>query len=167
MKTPSPALILHNIRSAYNVGSAFRTADAAGVSHIYLSGYTPAPLDRFGNARSDIAKTALGAEQYVSWSTHRSAAELVMRLRRDGYHIVGVEQDARAIDHRDLCFTSRGGCTHRLEHPVAFCFGNEVRGLSNALRARCDALAEIPMHGHKASLNVSVAIGVFLFRVLS
>lgn len=147
------ALLLHNIRSTHNVGSIFRTADAAGVSHVYLTGYTPAPTDRFGRMQKDIAKTALGAEKSVRWTHVPSAALQIAKLRREGWHIVGVEQDVRARDHRSF----------RRSAQTVFIFGNEVRGLSKSLLSLCDELIEIPMHGKKESLNVSVAAGVILF----
>ena len=92
-------LLLHNIRSAHNVGSIFRTADAAGVDKIFLSGYTPQPLDRFGYARKDIAKVALGAEQSVAWEYQKDPYAIIAPLREKGWHIVGVEQDTRAMDY--------------------------------------------------------------------
>ncbi len=149
------AVLLHNIRSAHNVGSIFRTADAAGVSHIYLSGYTPLPIDRFGRVQKDIRKTALGAEASVLWTYAKTPASLIKRLKKDGWKLVGVEQDRRSKDYR----------TFQIEAPTLFLLGNEVRGLSNALRAACDTLVEIPMHGTKESLNVSVAAGIILFSV--
>lgn len=150
------SVILHNVRSAHNVGSIFRTADAAGVSHIYLSGYTPAPLDRFKREQRDIAKTALGAEGAVSWSAHRSLPKLLSTLRRKGIQIVGVEQDVRSRDYRVFI----------PERPVAFLFGNEVRGLSSAARSACDDLIEIPMFGVKESLNVATTAGIILFSAI-
>ncbi|MDP2649101.1 MAG: TrmH family RNA methyltransferase [bacterium] len=147
------AVLLHNIRSAHNVGAIFRTADAAGVSHVYITGYTPSPIDRFGRTSSAIAKTALGAESSTQWEHRASAAKLIAGLRADGWRVVGVEQDARSQDYRAL----------RVRDKTLFVFGNEVRGLSKPLRDSCDELVEIPMHGEKESLNVSVAAGVILF----
>lgn len=151
------AVLLHNIRSSHNVGSIFRTADAAGVSHVHLSGYTPTPTDRFGRIQKDIAKTALGAEKSISWEYHTSPAQLLSKLKKEGWSVVGVEQDARARDYRK--FTSK--------KPTVYVFGNEVRGLSKELREQCDVLVEIPMHGKKESLNVSVAAGIILFSTIS
>ena len=147
------AVLLHNVRSAHNVGSIFRTADAAGVARIYLTGYTPAPKDKFGRIQKDIAKTALKAEASVAWEHATSPAILIRRLRKNGWTIVGVEQDARA-KHYSLI---------RANKRIVFVFGNEVRGLSTPLRALCDELVEIPMRGSKESLNVSVAAGIILF----
>lgn len=149
------AVLLHNIRSTHNVGSIFRTADAAGVSRIYLSGYTPTPVDRFGRAQKDIGKTALGAEQYIPWKHYTSPTGLLSGLKKEGWSIVGVEQDIRAGDYRKF----------KVKSKTIFVFGNEVLGISSGLRKKCDALIEIPMHGKKESLNVSVTAGIILFSV--
>jgi len=148
-------VVLHNIRSAYNVGSIFRTADAAGVSKIYLTGYTPTPTDRFGRPQKEIAKTALGAENDIEWEYYKNIRKIIEKLRKGNYKIIGVEQDERACNYRTL----------QLSGNTAFVFGNEVRGLSWRARAHCDELIEIPMRGKKESLNVSVAVGVILFSV--
>ncbi len=147
------ALLLHNIRSAHNVGSIFRTADAAGVSRIYLTGYTPTPTDRFGRPQKEIAKTALGAEHTIPWEYAETPAPFIKNLKKGGWRIVGVEQDARAIDYRALT----------PDRPTLFILGNEVRGISLTLRDQCDVLIEIPMRGKKESLNVGVAAGIVLF----
>lgn len=151
------AVVLPNIRSAHNVGSIFRTADGAGVARLYLCGYTPRPVDRFGRADKTLSKTALGAEKTVAWEYHREPATLLRTLRAQGWRIVGVEQDARSQDYR----------TFKANGKIAVVFGNEVRGLSPTLRALCDELIEIPMHGKKESLNVSVAAGIVLFAMHS
>ena len=147
------AVLLHNIRSAHNVGSIFRTADAAGVSKIFLSGYTPAPIDRFGYGRKDIAKVALGAENSVPWDYQKNPYAIVADLQSEKWKIVGVEQDVRAMDYRKF----------RPKGRVLYLLGNEVRGISPGLRKKCDVLIEIPMHGKKESLNVAVAAGIILF----
>lgn len=154
MNTVRIAALFHNVRSTYNVGALFRTGDGAGVSTIYLSGYTPTPLDHFGRERKDISKTALGAEKTVAWEYIKNPRTLARRLKAEGWEIVGVEQDERSVDYRSFA-------------PAAlslFIFGNEVRGISPALRTECDRLIEIPMHGAKESLNVSVAAGIILFH---
>ncbi len=151
------AVLLHDIRSTHNVGSIFRTADAAGISRVYLTGYTPTPTDRFGRARKDIAKTALGAEKFLPWEHHVSASRLITKLKKEGWHIVGVEQDARAHDYRT--FKPKGN--------TVFVLGNEVLGISKDVRKKCDTLIEIPMHGKKESLNVSVAAGIIFFACVS
>lgn len=151
------AILLHNVRSAHNVGSIFRTADGAGISHIYLSGYTPTPVDRFGREQKEIGKTALGAEKTVAWSYHTSPTSVITECKRRGWTVVGVEQDVRAVDYR----------VYTVQGDTLFVFGNEVLGMSRALRDRCDDLVEIPMHGSKESLNVSVAAGIILFQFVS
>lgn len=151
------ALLLHNIRSAHNVGSVFRTADAAGVRHVFLTGYTPRPTDRFGVVQKDIAKTALGAQEYLQWEYYKSPAPLLRKLKKDGWQIVGIEQDARARDYQ----------TFKAAGTTVFVVGNEVLGLSKPLRDMCDILVEIPMRGRKESLNVSVAAGIILFSCIS
>lgn len=153
----SVSVLLHNVRSTHNVGSIFRTADAAGVERIYLSGYTPTPRDRFGRVQKDVAKTALGAESAVPWEYAKSPSSLFKKWKQEGKMVVGIERDARAIDYR----------TFTRAQPTVFVFGNEVRGLSRALCSACDQLVEIPMHGTKESLNVSVAAGIVLFSAIS
>mgnify|MGYP001585322712 CR=1 FL=1 len=150
------SVLLHNVRSIHNVGSIFRTSEAAGVEKIYLSGYTPAPTDRFGRKRKDIKKTALGAENMLPWEKIGPPSGVIAKLKKDGWAVVGVEQDTRAIDYRK--------CTVR--KPTLFVFGNEVRGIPSVLRAKCETLVEIPMHGKKESLNVSVVAGIVLFRAV-
>src|SRR5512140_2941556 len=91
-------LIAHGVRSAHNVGALFRTADGAGVSRLYLVGTTPAPTDRFGRARADIAKVALGAEKCVPWETARRFSPLSRRLKREGFLVIALEQTDDAFD---------------------------------------------------------------------
>ena len=150
-------LILHNIRSVHNVGAIFRTADAAGISKIYLTGYTPTPVDRFGRARNDFAKTALGAEKTVKWEHIKSVNSLLKILRKEKLKIVAVEQSNKAVDYKRV----------KIKFPIAFIFGNEVRGLSKSILDKSDTVAQIQMLGKKESLNVSVTVGIFLFRVLN
>lgn len=147
-------LILHDIRSVLNVGSIFRTADAAGVSKIYLSGYTPTPLDRFGRVRNDLHKAALGAEHSVAWEAAKDVVVLMERLSAEGVSLVAVEQDAR----------SKPYTSHRSSVPTAFILGNEPNGLPQAVLDHVDAILEIPMSGTKESLNVAVAAGIILFH---
>ena len=150
------SVLLHNIRSAYNVGSIFRTADAICVEHLYLTGYTPAPIDGFGNKRLDIQKTALGAQNKVSWSKHASVGKLILDLKKEGFFIVGVEQSAFSVDYKKFKVSKRKS---------VFIFGNEVRGVSKQTLLKCDEIIEIPMKGFKESLNVSVSVGIVLFGI--
>lgn len=155
-KSSGVDLILHNIRSVYNVGSIFRTADAAGVSKIYLTGYTPTPLDRFGRPRKDIAKVALGAEKTVPWEHVPNIKPLLKKLKKEKTAIVAVEQSPRSKDYKKFKSSGR----------TALILGNEVGGIEKNILKQCDHVLEIPMRGEKESLNVSVAAGVVLFRVL-
>lgn len=147
-------VVLDNIRSAHNVGSIFRTADAAGVRKIYLTGYTPAPIDRFGRVQAEIKKTSLGAADSVSWEAVEDITRVLLELREEGYEIVAIEQDPRSIPYTAWAGSQR----------TAFIFGNEVDGVSEAARASSDAILHLPMQGEKESLNVSVAAGIVLFH---
>lgn len=148
-------LILHDIRSSENVGSMFRTADAAGVTKIYLTGYTPAPLDRFKRKNTKLAKSALGAEDTVSWERAEDIVTLIEKLKRKGVQVFAVEQNQRSISYEEA----------KIPEKLALIMGNEVQGVSKEVLDLCDSILEIPMHGEKESLNVSVAAGIALFRV--
>ncbi len=149
-------LILHNVRSLYNVGSIFRTADGAGVSKIFLTGYTPAPVDVFGKYRKEISKTALGAEKYVPWEVVRYIEPIINRLKKLKIQIVALEQAKGSVDYRKF----------KPKFPIALVLGNEVRGLSRDVLKKCDRVIQIPMRGKKESLNVSVATGITLFSLI-
>jgi tRNA G18 (ribose-2'-O)-methylase SpoU len=150
---PEMVVIVHNVRSAHNVGSIFRTADAAGITKIYLTGYTPAPLDRFNRPVKEIAKTALGAETGVSWEKVNNPSHVIAKLKRDGFLVVAVEQSARSKKYLDL----------KTKQPIALVLGNEVRGLSRGVLSHADVVVEIPMFGMKESLNVAVSFGIVAF----
>ena len=152
------ALILHNIRSVHNVGSIFRTADAAGVTKIILSGYTPLPIDRFGMPRKDFAKVSLGAEKTIPWVQTKTLVSAIRQLKKEKYYIVAVEQDKKSVSLFDF--------KPPKNKPLALVLGNEVRGLSKPALALCDKIVEIPMRGKKESLNVSVAAGIAIFFVI-
>ncbi len=150
-------IILPDIRSSLNVGSIFRTADACGVSKIYLAGYTPAPVDQFGRADKQIAKTALGAEKNIPWEKAEGIDKLITKLKKEGFYIVAIEQAENSVDYKKV----------KAKAKTAFLFGNEVEGISKTILKKCDVTAEIPMAGDKESLNVSVSAGVALFRILN
>lgn len=156
-KSSSVYLILHNLRSAHNVGAIFRTADAAGVRKIYLTGYTPAPLDRFARPNKEIAKTALGAAETIPWKKVADLNSLLYHLKSGTYKLIALEQSPRSVDYKKV----------KLAGLTAVILGNEVSGLSKRILDKCDIVAEIPMRGEKESLNVSVACGIFLFRLLN
>ena len=150
-------VLLHNIRSTHNVGSIFRTSDALGVGKIYLSGYTPTPVDKYGRPRKDVAKVSLGAEKTIEWEYVSDPKKIIKKLKKDKYQIVALEQGNNSIDYRKI----------KIKYPVLFVLGNEVEGIEKNILSLCDVLAEIQMRGKKESLNVSVAFGVGLFRMLN
>lgn len=149
-------LILDNIRSAYNVGSIFRTADAAGVVKIFLTGYTPAPIDRFGRDQAEIQKTSLGASKTVPWEKRESAEGVIEDLQEEGVSVVAVELSNQSISL----------CSFFPPEDVAYVLGNEVDGVSDSLLEKVDVVVEIPMLGNKESLNVSVAAGIIMYHGL-
>lgn len=144
------AVLLENIRSLYNVGSFFRTADATEVEKLYLCGITGRPPHR------GIGKTALGAEQSVVWEGEADPLAAAARLRGRGYELAAVETSVHAVDLYDW----------QPRFPVCLIFGNEVEGVSPALAALCDTHVRIPMLGAKHSLNVATAGGVVLYELL-
>jgi len=149
-------LILYNIRSVENVGAIFRTADAVGINKIYLAGYTPAPLDRFGRKRKDLAKSALGAEEYVEWESKKSILPILSKLKREKYLTIAIEQDKNSVNYKKV----------KIGEKNVFILGSEVLGITKNILKKCDVIAEIPMCGKKESLNVSVSAGVVLFGLL-
>ncbi len=149
-------LILHDIRSANNVGSLFRTSDAVGISKIYLSQTTPCPTDRFGRYRSDIAKTALGAEKTILFEEYSDIFEILEKYKNKGYKSVAIEQSENSVDYKTISKSEK----------MIFVLGNEVSGLESKVLDSVDVVAQIPMFGKKESLNVSVAGGIALFRIL-
>lgn len=155
-----PALVIADIRSAHNVGSLFRTSDGVGIKKIYLTGTTPAPLDRFDRPRKDIAKTALGAELSIPWKYEKGTGALLKKLKSADTCIIAIEQSKDSIDYKKV--NSKIGKNKK----VVFVVGNEVEGLSPTTLKLVDIVAEIPMKGMKESLNVSVAAGIALFRIL-
>lgn len=147
-------LIIHDIRSAHNVGSLFRTADGMGVSKIFLTGYTPAPLDRFGRKDAKIAKVSLGAEDTVPWEK-KEIHELIRELKRNAVEVAALEQTPHSILLNDY-------------HPTgatALIVGNEVDGIPDEILSASDVAVEIPMRGKKGSLNVSNAAAIALYRL--
>ena len=146
-------LVLDNIRSAHNVGSAFRTADAFGVDKIYLGGICPVPPS------PELHKVALGAEEVVPFEQVQDVVSLVKRLQADGYQVVAVEQTVNSV--KLDTFQREPG------QKYALVFGNEVAGVQQEVVDACDYSLEIPQQGTKHSLNVSVSIGVILWGITS
>ncbi|HPW34196.1 MAG TPA: TrmH family RNA methyltransferase [Candidatus Paceibacterota bacterium] len=156
--------ILYNIRSLHNVGSIFRTADGAGISKLYLCGITPTPLDRFGNKRLELSKTALGAEDFIEWekigNSHspQKTIYLIKNLKKKGYSVLAIEQNKRSISYTKLN-------TKNHKSKIALIVGDEVKGIPQSILKNCDQVLEIPMKGKKESLNVSVAFGVAVYEI--
>jgi 23S rRNA (guanosine2251-2'-O)-methyltransferase len=149
--------VLQNIRSLHNVGSIFRTAEAAGVKKLYLTGVTPSPLDRFGLVRDQLKKVSLGAEKNVLWEKVESTTDLIDQLKSKGYKIISVEQDKRSVSYDNFKLPNK---------KTAVVFGHEVDGVSKEILDKSDKIIEIPMSGKKESLNVSVAFGIVVFRLV-
>jgi tRNA G18 (ribose-2'-O)-methylase SpoU len=152
-------VIAHNIRSVMYVGSILRTCEGFRIGKVFATGYTPSPDNGLPHVRARIAaalhKTALGAEEIVSFQHAPDILELVETLRAGGFRILGLEQDARAISLPDY--------KHR-SCKIALLLGEEVHGLTPELRRACDNLVEIPMFGWKESFNVAVATGIALYH---
>lgn len=143
--------VLENVRSAYNVGSVFRTADAFLLQGVYLCGYTAFPPHK------EIKKTALGAEDTVPWKHFKKIDDAMADLRNGGYKIYAVEQVENSIPLHQF----QSG-----EEKIAVVFGNEVTGVEQATIVQCDGCIEIPQWGMKHSLNIAVAAGVVLWELV-
>lgn len=151
VKTPVIA-VLENIRSAYNVGSVFRTADAFLLEAVYIVGYSPYPPHK------EIKKTALGAEETVSWRHFPNTQEAIEQLRHDGYQVYAIEQVQEAVFLEKAAFDAN--------QKLAVIFGNEVTGVEQDTIMQCDGCIEIPQLGMKHSLNVATAAGVVLWEII-
>lgn len=146
MHTPQICILAHNIRSLWNIGSLFRTADAMAVEKIILSGYTAVP------PRREITKTAIGAEEWIPWEYVEDPSAVINQLKQDGWTIVALELTESAIPLQEFKSPDR----------ICLVIGHEVTGVSDDLLKLCDNAVYIPMHGKKESLNVSVATGIAL-----
>src|SRR5215216_6476067 len=153
------AVILDNIRSAWNVGSILRSADGFGFSHAYLCGITPTP------EHEAVTKTSLGAEASVPWSYHKDAVKVVRDLKEENWKVYGLEQDARAIVlNGAISLAPRKAIGASIQREVLI-VGNEVTGVDPELLDRCDKLLYIPMRGEKKSFNVAVAFGIAAYAL--
>lgn len=146
-------VILDNIRSAHNVGSIFRTSDAAGVDRLYLCGITPTPYPQRGVDR--VSKISLGAEKTIAWEYHNQTQKLIEKLKKEKYKIVALEISEGAINYKKFS----------PKFPFALIVGNEVRGLDKKILSQTDIILSLPMYGSKKSLNVSVAFGIALYKI--
>lgn len=151
-------LVLHNIRSAHNVGSMFRTADGAGVARIILSGYTPGPQDPRGKERAPFIKVSLGAEKIVPYSRSKVLSAALKKLKKEGYTIIALEQNKSSKSLFDY--------SPAKDEKLAVVMGNEVRGINTQSLRHADRILHIPMQGKKESLNIGVAAGIALFTLL-
>lgn len=145
-------VVLENIRSAYNVGSLFRTADAFRLESIFITGYTAHPPHK------EINKTALGAQDTVSWKYYKTAAEAIATLREKGYQILAIEQVKDSSMLHQFSFDPH--------QKIAVVFGNEVSGINQETINNCDGAIEIPQLGMKHSLNIATAAGVVLWEIV-
>ena len=143
--------VLENIRSAYNVGSVFRTADAFLLEGIYICGYTAYPPHK------EIKKTALGADETVHWKHFKNIKQAIEELKTEGYKIFAVEQAVNSIKLQEFCDPNE---------KLAFIFGNEVTGVEQTTIGLCDGCIEIPQLGMKHSLNISVAAGIVMWELV-
>ena len=142
-------LLAHNIRSLWNVGSFFRTADAMNVEKIILTGYTATP------PRREISKTAIGAEEWIEWSYEEDPLEAIKALKGEGWNVVALEitDGAKKVSE------------YKPNEKTCLVVGHEISGVPEEVVGECDEVIYIPMHGKKESLNVSVASGVALSRM--
>lgn len=150
-RTSNPIhVVLDNIRSAFNVGSIFRTSDAGAVEHVHLCGMSAYPPN------DKLAKTALGAFDYVPWTYYRDTVQALEHLHAQSIPVFAIEvtDDAKSL--------------YEIEwpRPAAIVFGNEVRGIRPEVLRLCEATVCIPMHGYKNSINVATAFGIVLYEVL-
>ena len=141
-------VVCHNIRSLHNIGSIFRTADAFGISKIYLGGYSGTPMNL------KLSKTALGAENFVPWEFKYDTWRIIDNLKAKGIRIVALETSGKTDIRK-----------YKPRFPMALVLGNEVKGLSKSIINKCDESIYIPMMGKKESLNVSVAFSIVGFEL--
>lgn len=144
-------VILDNLRSAYNVGSIFRTCECAGIQKLILCGITPCPPHK------EIEKTALGTTKTLPWEYELSVLSTIEKLKKQGYTVASLEITDKSIPISEV----------RKEHfPLGLIIGNEVYGVSEVVLSASDLVLEIPLYGKKESLNASVAVGVALFLLI-
>lgn len=162
-------LVLHNIRSCYNVGAILRTAEGFGVSKVILSGYTPRIYDQnlLPHLREkldkEIHKTALGAEDMVETEAAEDLKALILDYKAQNYQIVGLENNIK----QDICQINDSGLKKKLGQKVVLFLGEEVNGIPEDFYDLMDLFVEIPMKGQKESFNVSVAAGIALYAIMN
>jgi len=144
--------VLENIRSLYNVGSIFRTADGAGLSRLFLTGFTGFPPQK------EIEKTALGATDFLPWQRYESTRECLQEFKQEAT-LIALEHSHRSVPYTEITLPP--------EKPVILVVGNEIEGIEEDTLQLCDLHTEIPMRGKKHSLNVAVAFGILIFHLTS
>lgn len=160
---PKIILIAHNLRSAHNVGSLFRTAEGLGVQKVYLTGYTPYPLAKTDKRLPhlaqkidrQIAKTSLGAEKSIAWEQRSVVEPLLGELRAKGYRICALEQSPN----------SQSMARYKAPAKISLIIGREVDGIESEVLDECDDILEIPMFGDKESFNVVQAAAMALYQL--
>lgn len=144
-------LVVHNVRSIHNVGSIFRTSDAARIEHLHLTGYTGTPEHK------DLHKTALGAQDAMSWSKHEDALPVLEDLRGQGYTVAVLEQTTASRPPREVKADA---------FPLCLVIGNEVEGIDDDIVKNADLGLELPQYGTKISMNVGVAYGIAVYDLI-
>lgn len=149
-------LVIHNIRSAHNVGAMLRTAEAIGIDDVVISGFSAGPIDRFGRENPKVTKAAVGAHNLVSWTQAPDILEYLQEQQKLGRTIVSVEQDSRSVDYK----------AYQPTGDMVIIMGNEVTGVDQEILDLSDIILELPMTGEKESLNVTTSCGIILYRLL-
>jgi len=149
MRKKEVYVLAHNIRSLHNVGAIFRTSDGAGVTKVFLTGYSGVP------PRKEITKSAIGADEYVDWEYHKDPVPVARMLKDRGVRIVALEKNDESTDIGNF----------KPSYPVCMIIGNEIDGVEKSLLELSDNILHIPMNGKKASLNVSVAFGIGIYHI--
>ncbi len=144
--------LLDNVRSVFNVGSIFRSADGAGVSHLYLGGITPSP------GHKAMRKTALGAEEQIAWSVHRNGVQIAEELAGAGHTLWALEWTRESVDLFEAAEARGSG-------KLVVVLGNEVTGVDPGILSVCEQVVHIPMRGNKVSLNVATAMGIAAYAL--
>jgi tRNA G18 (ribose-2'-O)-methylase SpoU len=144
-------VVVHNVRSIYNVGSIFRTSDAARIEHLHLTGFTGTP------EHEDLHKTALGAQDTVSWSKHEEVGPLLENLQERGYTVAVLEQTTSSVPPTDVSAEV---------YPLCLVVGNEVHGVADDIIEQADLAVELPQFGAKISMNVGVAYGIAIYDLV-
>ncbi len=153
-------IVCHNIRSAFNVGSIFRTADGAGVAKIILGGYSAHP------PHPKLEKVSLGAQNFIPYERVWQTWRAIEKLKNQGYHTIALEKTKEArLRPRAMARQAKNIFNYKPKFPLALVMGNEKKGLSKEILKRCDEVVFIPMLGKKESLNVSVAFGVAIYQI--